>query len=430
MGKEDLTARKDLWITHQFPQHAMVDPPDHPRLPKHAHSSRHSPAGRRPFSFGMFRQISPVLMPLALGGTSFAIVTLLTIGTPDLVPVSITPDLLGPLFFVFAALAVIYAAVLAYAPNDTIWALALVGGLIAFGSLASWAIFGLATAAALIVGLGLLLIVVVRSQLQTVLENTVHVMVLFGKYSRTLRPGFNLRIPGEQLLAIVHTAEIVVEATVRDIPLHKGPKIDASAVAACRVVQERAHLTAAHATDWPDHTRRCLELALGEALGEMEADDVLRESLDGEGALYDGSLATRVRGHLLQLVGRWGISIEWVRLEAIHVSKTAEKLPVRETTGVSAPAPAVTPAPNVEPVASASSAASVVTPDVALSAKPAPTPVATARGLSPGAILPLPPAMRTGVPVPEALIEAYEAVRGGRISDPRTIARIARAFET
>jgi hypothetical protein len=282
----------------------------------------------------------------------------------------------------------------------------------------------LATAAALIVGLGLLLIVVVRSQLQTVLENTVHVMVLFGKYNRTLRPGFNLRIPGEQLLAVVSTAEIVVEATMHDIPLHKGPKIDASAVATCRVVPDRAHLTAAHAADWPEHTRRCLELALSEALGEMDADEVLRESPDGDGALLDGSLATRVRGHLLHLVGRWGISVEWVRLEAIQISKPAEKLPVREMTGVSMPAQAIAPTSRDE------SAASVVPPDVVLPAPPSPTPIRVARGLSPGAILPLPPAMRSGVPVPEALVEAYEAVRAGRIADPRTIARIARAFET
>ncbi len=413
VGKEDLATRKDLWITHQFPQHALLDLPDHPRIPHPNPPMQRSSEGRRHLSFGMLRQISPVLMPLALGGTSFAIVTLLTIGTPDLVPVSITPDLLGPLFFVFAALAVIHAAVLAYAPNDTIWALSLVGGLIAFGSLASWAIFGFATAAALLVGLGLLLVVVVRSQLQTVLENTVHVMVLFGKYSRTLRPGFNLRVPGEQLLAIVHTAEITVETTLRDIPLHNGPKIDASAVAACRVVPDRAHLAAAHAADWPEHTRRCLDLALREALGGLEADMVLCDTPDDDGgvpygALYE-SLATRVRGHLLHLVGRWGISVEWVRLEALHVRKPVENPTVREPTGA----------------ASTTSAANTVGAPVSVIPD-----VMPARGLTPGAILPLPPAMRAGVPVPEALVQAYEAVRGGRITDPHTIARIARAFET
>lgn len=434
MGKDNLANRRDLWATHQLPLQATIDRPDHPRPAEYPQLSAPQPAlrrratGPRPLSFTMFRLISPALIPLALGGASFAVLALLTIGAPDLVPVSMPPEMLGPLFFIFAAIAVILAAALAYAPNDTIWALVMIAGLLAYGTITTGAVFGLPAAAALIIALGSLLAVIVRSQIHTVLENTVHVMVLFGKYNRTLRPGFNLRLPGEQLWAIVHTNALTIEVTAHDIILPKGPAIDATAIASCFVAPERAYLVADHAGDWPERVQRCFELALSEALSESEADEVFGGVIDDADPLFDTSLATRVRGHLLHLVGRWGVNVEWLRIAAVHPSKAVASLPVREATGIG-PAVAATPLALPREVAPPPRPPIVPVPDV-VSSQPDPTDMTHMRGVTPGAFLPLPPAMQRGVPVPEALIAAYDAVRACRITDPHTIMRIAQAFET
>ena len=421
MGKEHLAARHDLWSTHQLPIRSVVaDLPDHPRLTDAHLALRQRSLGPRPFSFAMFRLVSPVVIPFAIGGASFVVLALLTISAPDPLPVSIGVELLGPLFFVYTALAVVLAAALAYAPNDTIWALVMVGGLIGYGTLTTWAVCGLPAALALVVGLVALATVVVRMQLHTVLESTVHVMVLFGKYNRTLYPGFNLRLPGEQVFKIILTGEETIDAQAQGITLLAGAQVDAMATASCHIVPERAHLATAHATDWPEEVRRCFVLALSEALTEMGPEEMLSTTNMLDAVLHDDTLTTRVRGHLQYLIGRWGISVEWVRIAAIRYSTSPEVQLVRSA---------------AEPESQPTTQRSIRdhTPDVSGPVRSLPVvaqpDVSTAREATPAAILPLPAAMRGTISAPEALIEAYGAVSDGRITDPQTITRIALAFE-
>lgn len=267
----------------------------------------------RVFSFRTFRLIAPALLPLLLGGACFAIVVLVGLAAPEGLTLAVGVEGLGPLFFVYAAAGVVWAAALAYAPGDGIWSLAMFGGLIAFGSITMWAIFGPLVALTMLAGLAALLGMLARLLGQSVLEDTVHAMVFFGKYHRALRPGFNLRWPGERVWAIISTAEIVIEANARDIAVHGGLRVHASATAACHAVPERAHLTAPHAATWADHARRCLELTLRDTLSEMEPEELFPE--DGPAPL--DALAVRLRGRLQTMLGGWGIGVTWARLHAI-----------------------------------------------------------------------------------------------------------------
>lgn len=430
MGKEQLAGRQDLWTTRNFPTRVPVDRPDHPRR-EFAFAQRPQPQTASPaFSFATFRVVSPLLVPLMLGGACFTLLLLLSFLTnsPQL---AADPGTLGPIFFVLAAVGVVLAAALAYAPNDTIWALTMIAGLITNGAITIWTIFGPVTGIAMILGLSLLLALIVRKQAHTVLENSVHAMVLFGKHNRTLRPGFNLRLPGEQVWAILHTGDVTVDVAVQDIVLPNGAHVAVRASALCRIVPERAHLAAPHGNDWPQQVQHCLELSLREILGETEPEALaLNESAVRDLAQTD-PMPTRLRGHLQHLIAAWGISVEWVRPHSLSLMPAAatQFLPRQ-----GAAAPTALPRPDVASGAHAAtrlgSQDAVVQPAVTFVRSSAGgQTVHAVRGLTPGALLPLPPAMRTGVPVPEALAEAYAAVREQRITDPTTIRRIALAFE-
>jgi hypothetical protein len=422
------------------------------------------PPGRA-FAFRTFRLIAPALLPLLLGGACFAIVVLVGLAAPDTLPLAVGVAGLGPLFFVYAAAGVVWAAALAYAPGDGIWSVAMFAGLIAFGTITMWAIFGPLVALTLLAGLAALLGMIVRLLAQSVLEDTVHAMVLFGKHNRTLRPGFNLRWPGERVWAIISTAEVVIEASVRDIALPGGQRIHASATSACRAMPEGAHLTAPHAATWADHARRCLELTLRDTLSEMDPDELW--PVDGATPLE--ALAVRLRGRLQTLLGGWGIGVTWARLHALTDADTNEQVGRTGAMIFAAHQPdfaasTITPGGDwamLDPAAASTvapaqlSAAWVraghavphgrqnLAPDVASGPHPVPVfaargrqraarppDAAHVRGLTPGAILPLPPASPSATPAPQALADAYDAVRDRRITDPATIARIARAFET
>lgn len=424
MGKDHLAARRDAWTTRRLPVRAQLAMPDHPR------HGRSMPA--RVFSFATFRAISPVLVPFMLGSTCFGILLLLSF-TDTTLPLAIEAEGLVPIFFVYAATGVILAAALGYAPNDTIWSLAMVTGLILFGAITVWAVFGLLAGIALVVALLLLLSVVVRGQMHTVLEDTVHAMVLFGKHNRVLHPGFNLRLPGEQVWAIVNTAEVTIAMRLQSVALHNGYRIDIAASTACRAIPERAFLTAPHGNEWPEHVRCCLELTLRETLGEMQPDELLLTEAALREPAQGDPLAVRLRGRLQHLVGGWGIQVAWVRP---HSWQPIAGMPAARSVTPSGPLhlaarPDVASGPH--PVAASPAQSIPVAPSHGN--HPASGPfrlpdVAAMRGLSRGALLPLPPAMRSGVPTPEALAEAYAAVRERRISDAGTILRLAESFDT
>ncbi len=426
MGKDRLAAQQDLWVTQRTRAPRKLARPEHPRPITRPADYTRPRAGRRALSFTTVRLVSPILVPFLLTVACFVLLLLLGLGSAANFPLAIGIEGLGPAFFVYAALGVIMAAALAYAPNEAVWALAMLVGLIGYGGISVWAIFGPLIALLLLGGLLALLLVVVRRQMHTVLEETAHVMVLFGKHHRTLRPGFNLRLPFEQVWAIINTAEVVIEVRATE-SLLTGERVDVTVAAACHVPHERAHLAAAHGTAWVDHVRRSLTLVLHETLGELTPADIAPQESGWRDTEVGDPLAVRLRGKLGQLVGGWGVSVAWVRPHALHLvapnappERPITHAPTSGAPDIASGPLAAVPAPSLSAVRlpGASATGALRLPDVV-----------AMRGVTPGALLPLPPAMQSGTPSPEALAEAYAAVRERRISDPATITRIAGAFE-
>lgn len=331
-----------------------------------------------------------------LGAACLAVLIPLSFLSPAALAVG--SDALGAVFFVYAATGVILAAALAYAPNETLWALMMFFGLCAFIAITIWCIFGIVAGVGLIAGLLLISAAVLRRQLHTVMEHTVHVMVFYGKYHRTLRPGLNIRLPGEQVLSIIHTAEITIEGAVQDVVLLNGRHLDAGVTIGCCVIPERAHQLAPRGNEWPAHVRHMLEITLHDTLSELAPEEI--GTPDGSLWGQDEALARRLQGRLQRLIQGWGIQILWVHP---HNFRLLDAPLVRQD--------------------------QLTTPTISASPTAANPDRADGRAMAPGSLLLLPPSLRRDLPISDALIAAYNAVRERHISDPRAIERIAQAFE-
>jgi len=385
----------------------------------------------QPLTFAAFRAISPLIIPCALGGSTYTLLAILTINASSTAGVG--PDALIPLFFIFAAVAVIIGTAMAYAPNETIWALAMMVGLIIDVALTTWALSGIVIAIALLFSISTLLIVIVRRQLHTVLEHTVHVMILFGKYNRTIYPGFNLRLPWEQLWAIVPTADITLDAQIQNVTLADGRQVTCRVSASCHVVAAKAYLLADHVSEWQRHVQQELELGIVETLTNTEADLWLNANHSLAESRIDPSLAATIRSRTQQSVAKWGISIDTIRVHTLQAA-----LPItpvnNATVAVSVIEPRSFPSPVVPDAVSASAPQLAYHLQLAYHIPPmqpamAGVPATVMRSVPASVQLPLPATVQPPITAPAALIEAYAAVRERRITDPTTIARIAAAFE-
>ncbi len=377
------------------------------------------------FSFRTLRAASPGLLPVVLGGACFALVIVLSMGPVLSTPPVIDPLSLPSLFFVYAAAGVVLAAALAYAPNDTIWSLALFAGLIVYGTLTAGAIFGIAAALALVIGLTVLLIVMVRSLMHTVLEDTVHVMVFFGKHNRILHPGFNLRLPGERVWAVVSATPETVIVALPSVALFGTTPLAVAATMECAVPPARAHLAATHSADWPEQARRCLELALRETLSDLEPQEFDATPVTIHDLMQNTAVALRVKGHVQQLTGGWGIQILWVRLHPIMAEPSPNTARIAEFPPAFAPKPDVASGAHAAVYADSRTASAPKTRRIAANLPD----LASRRSPRHDPLLPLPPAMDLGTLAPDALADMYTAVRKRDITDPATIACIAEAFE-
>ena len=334
-----------------------------------------SAAGPPIFSYATFRLLSPVLLPVLLSMACLGILLPLAFSAPD--ALAIGSDAIGAIFLVYAAVGVVQAAALAYAPSDVIWALVALIGLLLYGAITLWAVFGPTPAILTALGVAALLGAIIRRLQHQVLEHTVHVMVLFGKYHRTLSPGFNLRYPGEQVLTIVHTTEVMIEAAVHDVVLADGLHVDGHATACCRVIPEQAHDLAPRGNDWPEHLQRLLTLTMQDVLNELRREDLMAgDTLTCE---PPEPLSRRLHGRLRQIIQGWGIHIVWVRAHDLRPSAAAFPATTQHL-------PQAAPPPRAAPP------------------------------LLPDALV-------------AALAEAYQAIRERRITDAGTIAQIADEFD-
>jgi regulator of protease activity HflC (stomatin/prohibitin superfamily) len=183
------------------------------------------------------------------------------------------PTLAGAMIFIFAAIGLIQAALLLYAPNDTFWVVVVVGAFVVFVSVTFFVLF--LPIFALILSILTLSLgsVALRERYFPVKEGTVAVMGLFGKHNRTLPPGFNLRIPGEKVLGIVETTSIRYDARVPPIILATGEQVLLSVAVTYQTVPGEEHQAIRLTKDWQRTVQQQLQMVVQDEVALLSIED-------------------------------------------------------------------------------------------------------------------------------------------------------------
>ncbi len=183
------------------------------------------------------------------------------------------PQQAGAMLFIFAAIGLVQAALLLYAPNDAFWGVAVVGGFVVMVSAVFFVLF--LPIFALILSILLLSLggVALRERYHPVKEGTVVVMGLFGRHNRTLQPGFNLRIPGEKALGVVETQSIRHEARVPPIMLMSGEQVTLSVAITYQVVPGEEHLALRLTRDWQKPIQQQLRAVVQDEISMLSIQD-------------------------------------------------------------------------------------------------------------------------------------------------------------
>lgn len=397
---------------HLSQQQTLVDSgPQTVQLPNHPRSYPYltTPPPRLPYepqrmSFSAFRQFSPILIPAIEGGAFFVLLVLVILGAPASFQSVLPPVALLPFFFIFAAIGIIIGTALYYAPNETVWAIATVFGMIIYAALTTWGIFGVGAALTLLLGLTAGTIAIVRLQMHTVLEHTAHVMVLFGKRSRSIGPGLHLRFPFERVWLIVDTTEQTANMTAAHVKTHDSAFVDIAISYTYAISTHYAHNSASILANWQERVMQIVQQTCRDIIIEFPLAELLDTHTDPLEIDLRDSIAQRLMGRVRQQVGKWGIILDEVHVLAIE--------------------PEVVVVKKVETRIMHSAANA----DVVSGLQPAIPAVHIGQHLSHAAIYPFPAAKKEDASNPEALAKAYEAVRDRRVKDPCTIRRIAAAF--
>ncbi len=212
-----------------------------------------------------------------------------------LVVAATNPGRAVPMVFVFAAVGVLQAGILLYAQNDAFWAVGVVGGFLVFLCVAFFALFGVFLGLILSILLLSLGGVALRERYYPVKEGTVAVMGLFGRYSRTLQPGFNLRAPGEKVLGVIETQRIRHEVRLPPITLFSGEQVTLSVAIIYQVVPGQEYLAIRTTKEWQKPIQQQLVAVIRDVVSALSADD-FRASTTGQ--QLRGTLGAQVAGEI------------------------------------------------------------------------------------------------------------------------------------
>lgn len=372
--------------------------------------------------FRMVRQWSPGVLPPIFGSLLlFAASQLATRQAAAQRPL-IAPSTLLPLFLFYLIGGLVWGYLLYIAPGVVSWFCLVAGGAATYLLLTVALVAGLpgvALVGALLVGM---VVWYARRHVATIPASVLQLTTAAGGYSRVLLPGVAVLLPGERLGQKVQTGERQYECPAQRVEVHEESGAiyiaQAAATVAYRIAPQRApRLVAhnAHVEQWEDDTQEAIRSALGRALAEWGTAHLAEEDEAPEGLLTQT---------MLGLLREWsrdsGVRIEWIKAHDMWLTPSSETIPADEWLVGAGDAEMTQPSlrAQAQEQAYAYEAAGLARTQ----ALPSIDHVEQARR-SPA----LPPPPREAL-VPEALSDAYDAVRAGHILDPATIRDVANAF--
>jgi len=368
------------------------------------------------------RQLSPVLVPLPFAVIVFFLSRLLSFPGPAFLPALATGILL-------LALAILQGTLLYFAgSNDTIWLLYIAGGYALFLLAGVFAAFGVVAS---LVTLGLLLVLgafLARRGIHPTKEGYVDLVELFGKYTHTFYPGLNLLLPWEKVSLRLNTQETVWVTPLQHVPTSRDQDVQLTATVSYQLIAEDAHLAALSVNNWEGSLQALFIGTLQSVVNELSPVDFVAWTQSvythsaSEALAFNPAAATRwdqinnaLTRRLQDQVAAWGVQINWVRIQDLTILPHTADTRARHSEMTMIVKPEKKPEP--EPVVKETASPPVVP-------HPAPAPAPVSKEATVKAALPA-----NKVASVETLIEAYNAVRQGNITDPATMIEIAQRFD-
>src|SRR5260221_13819248 len=214
------------------------------------------PQGEKPSFFsrerlGRFaRQFSPVLVPLPFAALIFLFTLPVALRGQSNLP-------LLPMGVLLVALVVMQGTLLYYAgsndiagPNDMLWTLYVIIGYVLFLLVGTLAIFGIfATFVLLFILLSAGSILASRA-VHPVPAGYVDIVLSFGKYARTLKPGLNFVMPWEKVHGRLSTQVISWTCPEQTVNISRGQDVKLKATITYQLTPAYAHIAALELKNW------------------------------------------------------------------------------------------------------------------------------------------------------------------------------------
>jgi len=288
------------------------------------------------------------------------------------------------------------------------------------------AIFGFGVSLILLVVLLLLGTFLARRSIRQVPEGYVDIVLMYGKYARTLYPGLNFKMPWEKAGSRLSTKEITWTCPEQIVKITRDQDVKLAATISYQLMPEDAHIAALNVDNWEGSLQKVFVATLQSMINELTPADFVNWSqgthagTSSDISTIDAATITRwdhinniLASRVQDKVASWGVQVNFVRIQDItlipHLAAsaspaagmTARPVDVGMTRGAN---PA-----DVQPLQAQTVARTVENQQGPTQTQPAP---AAPRNIN-----------------IDTLIEAYEAVRTGRLRDPKTIRDIATRFE-
>ena len=269
------------------------------------------------------RQFSFVLVPLL-----FALV-ICVITLPFTLPDTPTRHIsFLPMIFLLIALAVAQGTALYFAgSNDNVWLLAISIGFCLFVLLGSYAVFGIGFTFILFIVLVVLGIILAQRCIRPVPEGRVDIVYSFGKYKRTLFPGFNLIRPWEHIGNELNVRETLWTCPKQQVSILRGQEVEIIAQISYQLMPEDAYLAVSHVQDWENSLRDLFVTTIHRDVHELTPEDFTApHRKSNQGSLPDPNIArlwdrvnARLWGDMQDQVARWGVQVNWVQIREMHL---------------------------------------------------------------------------------------------------------------
>jgi SPFH domain / Band 7 family len=361
------------------------------------------------------RQLSPVLVPLPFALLIFLFSLPAELRSQPHIPIVL-------LAIVLLALVVIQGTALYYAgSNDSLWTLYTVLGYAVFLLVGAFALFGTGGALLLFIILLLISVIVGGRAIRQVPEGHVDLVFSFSAYQRTLFPGLNFILPWEKVQSRLNTQETTWTSPVVRVNISRDQDVEIVATLTYQLVPEDAHIAILNMQDWTDTLHQHFIGTLKSMVKELSPADFVAWSHHVNDHAADIEAETFMDATAMT---------RWDRLNVILRSRLQDQMAMRGIMVNLVHFQDITLIPHLSPVSS---------PPPGLQSRPAEAALVdtgAARGASPmprPAPVPKPPVSPPQTPpkpdVFNAMIDMYNSVREGRVTDIKVILDLAARFE-